>query len=299
MHVKDPAALYRVDLMKSLHVDVELITARIPQTYPASLGVPESRHALLFVCGGTLLVRLESDSRWSVVAPRAVAFASGNSNLRINLSRGEHEFYVVTWQRSSFMALDGWIQKQITERTAKRHNRHFPLCKPMHSEGLADLARVDQLLRAQAPDALPCVLSLISASVGLALIGENEIGLSPLPNDLPAAIKSLTDRVKAHPEASWPIKDAADLVGYSPFHFSRVFKGIVGYGFHEFVDRCRTEYAVNLLTKTEEPIEVIAATAGFGTAQSLRESVKEHLGLLPSELRLVADEASHVGPVKA
>lgn len=177
----------------------------------------------------------------------------------------------------------------------KQANRQIPLCKPMLPEGLAELARVDQLLRSQAPIALPAVLTLISSSVGLTVIGESEIGLSPLPSDLPAALRTLTDKVKKHPDASWPIKEAADLVGYSPFHFSRVFKGIVGYGFHEFVDRCRTEYAVNLLTKTEDPIEIIAATAGFGTAQSLRESVKEHLGLLPSELRLVGDDSLHAG----
>ncbi len=287
---KDPVALHRVELLKTAQVSVELITGNIARTFPATLKISENRHALILVCQGTLLHRKDLEPRWSVVAPRAIAFAPSDSNLKINISRGDHKFYIITWKTSSFQILDSWIQSNIVDPQTKQVKRYFPLCKPMLPDGLAELARVDQLLRSTAPNGLPAVLTLISSSVGLTLIGDSEIGLSPLPSDIPSVIKNLTDKVKRKPDASWPIKDAADLVGYSPFHFSRVFKGIVGYGFHEFVDRCRTEYAVNLLTKTEEPVEIIAATAGFGTAQSLRESVKEHLGLLPSELRLVGDE---------
>lgn len=287
---KESASLHRVELLKSNQVNVELITGTIAQTLPTVFKVPETSHALILVCQGTLLVRRDADPRWSVVAPRAIAFALGDSNLKMNISRGEHQFYIITWKTSAFQVLDAWIQSHIVDPQTKQAKRQCPLCKPMLPDGLSGLARVDQLLRSSAPNGLPAVLTLISESVGLTLIGESEIGLSPLPSDIPSVIRNLTDKVKRRPDASWPIKDAADLVGYSPFHFSRVFKGIVGYGFHEYVDRCRTEYAVNLLTKTEEPIEIIAATAGFGTAQSLRESVKEHLGLLPSELRLVGED---------
>jgi transcriptional regulator GlxA family with amidase domain len=62
-------------------------------------------------------------------------------------------------------------------------------------------------------------------------------------------------------------------------------------GFHEFVDRTRTEYAVHLLTSTDHAIDVVATEAGFGTTQGLRESVKEYLGLVPSELRSTPEDA--------
>ena len=74
-----------------------------------------------------------------------------------------------------------------------------------------------------------------------------------------------------------------------------MFKAIVGYGFHEYVDRCRTELAVRMLSTTDEPVDIISAEAGFGTAQSLRESVKYHLGLLPSELRAAPDDTGEPG----
>ena len=75
------------------------------------------------------------------------------------------------------------------------------------------------------------------------------------------------------------------MAGYSPFHFSRVCKQLVGYGFHEYVDRCRTECAIDMLVSTDSAVDLVASTCGFGTTQGLRESVKEYLGLVPSELR--------------
>ena len=79
------------------------------------------------------------------------------------------------------------------------------------------------------------------------------------------------------------------MAGYSPFHFSRVFKNLVGYGFHEYVDRSRTECAVEMLCTTDSAVDVVASSCGFGTTQGLRESVKEYLGLVPSELRAIPD----------
>jgi len=91
------------------------------------------------------------------------------------------------------------------------------------------------------------------------------------------------------PDAPWPLKDAAAMAGYSPFHFSRVFKSLAGYGFHEFVDRCRTEFAVGKLCQGELAVDVVASASGFGTTQGLRESIKEYLGLVPSELRVASE----------
>jgi hypothetical protein len=35
----------------------------------------------------------------------------------------------------------------------------------------------------------------------------------------------------------------------------------------------------------EMPLDCVAQACGFGTTQGLRESIKEYLGLVPSELR--------------
>ena len=188
-------------------------------------------------------------------------------------------------------ALDQWMDEQLNKDPGRRGARGSIRSKPMHADVAAGLERLVEQLKGSAEDSIPALYGLIHISVGYVLVGESEVGLAPLPQELPAVIRALTARVKEHPEAAWPLKDASDQVGYSPFHFSRVFKALVGYGFHEYVDRCRTELAVRLLSTTDDPVDIISSEAGFGTAQSLRESVKEHLGLLPSELRGTPEEA--------
>jgi transcriptional regulator GlxA family with amidase domain len=55
------------------------------------------------------------------------------------------------------------------------------------------------------------------------------------------------------------------------------------------VDRCRTECAVELLCSSDSAVDLVASSCGFGTTQGLRESVKEYLGLVPSEIRSFPD----------
>ncbi|MFX6834700.1 helix-turn-helix domain-containing protein, partial [Acinetobacter baumannii] len=83
----------------------------------------------------------------------------------------------------------------------------------------------------------------------------------------------------------WSLKRAADMVGYSTFHFSRTFRAVTKLGFPDYVDRARTDFAVNLILNNEEHFDAVAQQSGFATTSSLRSALKEHLGLLPSELR--------------
>jgi AraC-like DNA-binding protein len=92
--------------------------------------------------------------------------------------------------------------------------------------------------------------------------------------------------VRLDPAQSWPLRDAARMVGASdPFQFSKDCKSVIGIGFHEYVDRCRTELAVTMLAETDHAIDFIASTCGFGTTQGLREALKEYVGVTPQTLR--------------
>ena len=161
-------------------------------------------------------------------------------------------------------------------------------CKPINP-GLADAyARFEQALKNQ-DTAEPLVMAIVHELVAKLMTGGDEVQLAAIPNDLPDTIFQLTKRVREKPAQPWPLKDAADAAGYSPFHFSRVFKALVGYGFHEYVDRRRTEVAIDLLCNSDNPVDLVASTSGFGTTQGLRESIKEYLGLVPSELRAATE----------
>jgi AraC-like DNA-binding protein len=291
----DGAALQRTELFRTGGAVVDMMTASFNRAAPSTMRIEEAAHALLFVSTGTLLVRRESDHRWTVVAPQTIVYAGGKTDFSVNFARGDHKFYVLRWAKDSAPALDIWIDSRLRKDPARRTARGSIRSKPMLSNIASDLQRLIEAMKTPLDNVVPNLYGLIHLSVGYTLVGESEVGLAPLPTDLPPVIQALTARVREHPESPWPLKDASDQVGYSPFHFSRVFKAIVGYGFHEYVDRCRTELAVRMLSTTDEPVDIISAEAGFGTAQSLRESVKYHLGLLPSELRAAPDDTGEPG----
>ncbi|MBX3119480.1 MAG: helix-turn-helix transcriptional regulator [Fimbriimonadaceae bacterium] len=256
-------------------------TATIRATSTTTMDVPANTACLWFKRQGTILLRTPSDTRWSILPVGSVSLLRGPANLTLRVARGEQECRILTWALPS---TPGLLDDALID-PAKPSDRLSVMTQPVNPLFVTAVDRLNRALNGKRGDVEALLFSVIYESCAYLKTGVSSFGLTPLPIDLAEGIVDLTEAVRKNPEQAWPLKDAADFVGYSPFHFSRVFKASVGYGFHEFVDRCRTEMAVELLRTTDSPIDVIATAAGFGTTQGLRESVKEYLGLVPSELR--------------
>jgi AraC-like DNA-binding protein len=147
-------------------------------------------------------------------------------------------------------------------------------------------------------DGDPLFISALFELCGYLLGGPDLLRLTNDPLNLPESLSELINAVREEPTAPWPLADAATRAGYSPFHFSRVFKSTVGCGFHEYVERCRTELAIEMLISTNNPVDVIDSSAGFGTPQSLRDSMKEYVGFVPSELRTMSETGQRVATAR-
>lgn len=128
------------------------------------------------------------------------------------------------------------------------------------------------------------LIALLLERVADVLEAPRSIWLRPQPSAEPTAFSELLLALERSPKETWHLQDAADAAGYSPFHFSRTFKQVVGCGFHEYLDRLRTELALEELC-SGVPITEAATAAGFSSTRSLRESLKDYLGLMPSDLR--------------
>lgn len=128
------------------------------------------------------------------------------------------------------------------------------------------------------------MISILLERVSDVLESQRSIWLRPQPSAEPTAFSDLLQSLEQAPTKTWHLQDAADAAGYSPFHFSRTFKQVVGCGFHEYLDRLRTELALEQLCAGVAVSEA-ATSAGFSSTRSLRESLKDYLGLMPSDLR--------------
>ena len=60
-------------------------------------------------------------------------------------------------------------------------------------------------------------------------------------------INGVIDHIRAHPDGDLSLAALAAVAGFSPFHFHRIFSGIVGETVHDFVQRVRLDRAAALM----------------------------------------------------
>lgn len=268
-------------------VRLEVASGTVSKTATGSVAVPSGVNALCINLKGTLIARTGVQSRLVLIPPRSLTYVRG-TRLILQAARGEHQSQIITWPTAATQLLDHWIVGRQNSRQEKGPARTIA-CKPIDPHFKDALARFDAATAGPPELMEPQVVSFLYEVVARLMVGIDQVQLAATPFGLPETIQELVKEVRGNPALPWPLRDAADKAGYSPFHFSRVFKSLVGYGFHEYVDRCRTECAVDMLCTTDSPVDLVASTCGFGTTQGLRESLKEYLGLVPSELRALPD----------
>ncbi len=261
------------------------VTTSVAKTATGIVNVPSSINALVLNFNGAAIARIGSQGRIILIAPRSVTFIRGGTRLIVTAARGEHVSHILTWPSGMTPLLEHYVAGSGRSGGSPR----MVACKPVDPQFREALERYEKAKGGGVDYAEPLMLSVVYEIVARLVTGGDEVQLAALPPELPETIRELTRKVRGKPSDGWPLKDAADMAGYSPFHFSRVFKQLVGYGFHEYVDRCRTEAAVELLVTTDMAVDLVASNCGFGTTQGLRESIREYLGLVPSELRAVPD----------
>jgi AraC-like DNA-binding protein len=280
------AQLERTSLLRGTHLLVERIEGRTGRTLTTQAELPLDGGALVFSLEGTVLYRTDREPAWKVVSPKSVTFAESPALATIRVARGMHDLIVTTWRWGALPVLESWLEARRQNKAGMPRALGSQPIEPSHKDAYGRFIRSVETKEASSEHMVAAVVLELASAL---LQSDVSHSLAAAPKDLPELMIRLIEAVRENPSIPWPLKEAADFVGYSPFHFSRIFKQQVGMGFHEFVDRTRTEYATHLLTTTDHAIDVVASEAGFGTTQGLRESVKEYLGLVPSELRTVPE----------
>jgi AraC-like DNA-binding protein len=272
-----------VSQVQVLEISAQLAkpTAAIAQLLPGS-------HALVFNPHGSLWLRTNAPPNKLLIPSGSLTFIRGGSRVAVLGGRGEQQIVIFTWHTSLSSALENWI-------LTKAGSRHAPIrALASQSVGIKLKPGVDRFfdaIRNRPTNADPLLISALFELCGHLLGAPDQLRIARDAEKVPEPLTELIEAVRNDPTAPWPLVDAATRAGYSPFHFSRVFKAALGYGFHEYVERCRTEIALLLLIQTANPVDIVASSAGFGTPQSLRDAMKQYVGLVPSELRNLSDPA--------
>ncbi len=98
-------------------------------------------------------------------------------------------------------------------------------------------------------------------------------------------VQGVTDFIVAHFSQDISLEALAQQIGFSPYHFARLFRQTTGESPHQFVLRQRIEKARHLLTTTDMPLAHIALESGFANQSHFTRIFKRHLGLTPRAYR--------------
>ncbi|HEY8507521.1 MAG TPA: bifunctional DNA-binding transcriptional regulator/O6-methylguanine-DNA methyltransferase Ada [Steroidobacteraceae bacterium] len=99
-----------------------------------------------------------------------------------------------------------------------------------------------------------------------------------------SVVQELARQIDAHPEQPLRLADLARRAGYSPYHFQRSFKAVLGSTPKEYQTAARLRKFKQDL-RGETPVSDAIYRAGFGSASRLYEKVDTQLGMTPGEYR--------------
>jgi AraC-like DNA-binding protein len=272
------------------HLSVHRFRQRSNKLSHFTFEVPAREHALIATLRGVLVLCSDTGEFDMVVPENSYCYLRGPVTITVNASRGDKEHLFITWEKRETLALSRWIDEAVSYH-GSLPNESLAVCKPM---GQGRHRLTERLLRliAKPTDATePALLALIHDIVARVIAPANGTGV-PLPTDVPESVRNLLAEVNADPQRPWSLEKAAEQAGYSTFHFSRLFKSLFGYGFRDYVHKLRCALAAEELLIASSPVDEVARKSGFHSVRALRTAMKEHIGILPSEVRRLGQHES-------
>src|ERR1700761_321035 len=91
--------------------------------------------------------------------------------------------------------------------------------------------------------------------------------------------------IDANAEREIELQDAAREAGVSPFHFLRLFAGVLGVTPHQYLVRSRLRRAARLLADDDRPVTDIAYDVGFGDLSNFVRTFHRAAGVSPLKFR--------------
>ena len=91
--------------------------------------------------------------------------------------------------------------------------------------------------------------------------------------------------IEAHSHRQIDLEHAAAQAGISPFHFLRLFSGVLGVTPHQYLVRSRLRHAARLLADDDVSITDVAYTIGFGDLSNFVRTFHRAAGVSPLRFR--------------
>lgn len=96
---------------------------------------------------------------------------------------------------------------------------------------------------------------------------------------------NVLEYIDEHYMEDFTLEDIAAAVGFSKYHFSRLFKQYTGFTFCSYICHCRIKVAEKLLAQPDLSITEIAMKAGFPSISTFNRVFRQQKNCSPTEYR--------------
>jgi AraC-like DNA-binding protein len=256
-------------------ISVDIVTRSAGETYSRS-----DHHELTYVLTDFHAIMQEGEgSEWECELLRDhFVFRPPDTTLRSNLTPGRYIHVLQTRDTYDHLALEMVPGGVI--RLAPRYNLYDPLISQLVSTIANEMqgGYLDHILA----DALNTALAVQI----IRLCGDQPvISLEPANGLSRERLKRVYDYIEAHLDDRLSLADLARVACLSPYHFSRSFKQAIGVGPQRYVMHRRVERAKALMSRTDQPLAVIAREVGFADQSHLISVFRREMGITPGHFR--------------
>lgn len=120
----------------------------------------------------------------------------------------------------------------------------------------------------------------------LALLSAHAVRLEHAPAlEKRSALRHAADVIRSRCGEDWSLERMAELAGYSPYHFIRMFRGAMGKTPNRFLTECRITLGRQLLVSSEMSVKEIAGSCGFAQTSYFIRLFRRSEGLSPAAYR--------------
>jgi len=98
-------------------------------------------------------------------------------------------------------------------------------------------------------------------------------------------LQRVKDMIESHLQEDLSLARIAQVVGYSPSNFQRIFRAATGQTAHQYVLESRLRKAQELLQRQSKSLVEIAAQCGFSSQSHMTDVFRSRLGITPASFR--------------
>lgn len=100
---------------------------------------------------------------------------------------------------------------------------------------------------------------------------------------------SICEYINEHCTENMSLDDAAQMAGFSKYHFSRLFKCFTNVSYYKYVNQKRIAHAENLLIDPALTVTEVALQSGFDSLSAFIRMFKIVKGVTPTEFKMMYD----------